>query len=365
MLLFLFCLFTEPQSQAIELDSIYKPLSISTVVIAPNKHLYVLDKVAKKILQFDEHGKAIRSFSGPGEGPGELKLPDNMVIYKDAIYVTDYYKGTQVFNLNGEFQYSRKPKAPFLLLDIVANGWVYQITNNDTKTTEIFWASPDLSQEKSLISYDVPQQEMFIQLTETGSIAIDFRPGQEIPTWHLGNDREHLFVFIPGSRELVVIDLMQKEIIGNLPIPFERQPMNKGWAKLQGEALKDRVTLNGKKVSVDVKTTTVDFFPIISDFFPGADGHLWLLDGPSEMEKTIQAAVMDYAGTELKFDIGPQDMKRIVAIDEHQATFLSFDPTREIAEIRTCRQKDLAQQLKAFPNQGKDSGPNPIDIRTQ
>lgn len=364
MFLFWIFLFTEPNALTITFEELYKPLGPSKVAVGKHQELYVLDSEAMKIHRYDAKGKLLNSFSGPGEGPGELRFPDNLVLFQDAVYVTDFYRGTQVFNLEGEFLYSRKHTIPFVLLDVVEKGWVYEISDAQQGEAEIFWTDADLKESVSLLKYQTVQPEMFFQLSEQG-VQVNYHPGQETPTWQIGKDRKELYVFIPGSNNLVVIDLLQKQITGNLPIPLQRQPMNKGWANSQAEKIKSRITLNGKKVSVSVEKTIPDTFPIMSDFFIGPTGNLWLLDGPSMMKQEIHAHVMTPKGMASPSTLPAADAKRIIAISDAMAWFLAFDKVQEKPMIRSVALTHLKAELAKFPNETEDGEDKPIDIRTQ
>lgn len=364
--MFLFCLLlmTQPKVSSISIDAIYKPLSASKVGMSSTGHWYVLDSTNKQVLHFDPHGQALPPIAREGNGPGELKLPGGISIFGDALWVTDYYQGTQVFGLDGKFLYSRKINHPFALPEPIANGWVYEVSDAQKGITELFWANPDLEDEKSLLAFDVPDQEMFFQLGQ-GSLKVTFRPGQELPTWHLDPSREKLFVFIPGSGELVVVDLLTQEITGHFPIPFERQPMNTGWAKQEARNLEKRILLNGKKSPLDMDTKIPDTFPIISDFIVGPEGKIWLFDGPSLMDSHHFAELLTTSGKPTSSDFPHAEVERIVATQGDQVWFISFDGEKEIPILRRCHRRDLANQMAKYPNRRQGEGLPPLNITTQ
>jgi len=364
MLLFVLLLFTEPHALSIPIESLYKPLSVSKVAMSNAGHWYILDTQNKQVLHFDRNGKSLPAIGREGNGPGEFMLPDSIAIFSDALWVSDYHQGTQMFHLDGTFQKSRKTPKPFTLLEPVASGWVYESTDPQKGTSELFWASDDLQEEKSLLAFEVPEQEMFFQLGE-GSVKVTFRPGQEIPTWHLDQRREKLYVFIPGSQDLVVVDLMTRDITGHFPLPFKREPMNVGWAKHEAKNLEKRIRLNGKKAPVEVTTAIPDTFPVISDFIVGPEGHIWLFDGPSLMASHQKAKLLTSSGQAATSDLPAADISRIIAAQGDRVWFLSFDKEKEIPIIRRCHRKELATQLARYPNQRQEEGLPPLNIRTK
>jgi hypothetical protein len=69
-----------------------------------NNNMYVLDTYESTIAVFDNHGRFVRSFGGPGQGPGEFSRPSMMFIKGDEIYVLQGWGlDFKVVNLDGEF----------------------------------------------------------------------------------------------------------------------------------------------------------------------------------------------------------------------------------------------------------------------
>ncbi|MDH4272830.1 MAG: 6-bladed beta-propeller, partial [Candidatus Aminicenantes bacterium] len=52
-----------------------------------NANMYILDTYESTISVFDNNGRLVRSFGGPGQGPGEFSRPSMMFIKGDEIYV--------------------------------------------------------------------------------------------------------------------------------------------------------------------------------------------------------------------------------------------------------------------------------------
>ena len=69
-----------------------------------NNNMYILDTYESMIFVFDGDGRPVRSFGGPGQGPGEFFRPSMMFIKGDEIHIlqgmgTDF----KVVNLEGKF----------------------------------------------------------------------------------------------------------------------------------------------------------------------------------------------------------------------------------------------------------------------
>ena len=82
----------------------------SSVDIADNGDIFVLDRTKYMIFKYDSKGSFIKSFGRQGSGPGEfIQQPFTINVRKDTLYVTEMsnYKISK-FNLDGEFLEDKK-----------------------------------------------------------------------------------------------------------------------------------------------------------------------------------------------------------------------------------------------------------------
>jgi DNA-binding beta-propeller fold protein YncE len=75
--------------------------------LSPEGHIYVSDGYGNACIhQYDPNGRLIRSWGGPGSGPGEFNLPHNLACDNDGwIYVADRENHRiQVFDRQGRYE---------------------------------------------------------------------------------------------------------------------------------------------------------------------------------------------------------------------------------------------------------------------
>jgi DNA-binding beta-propeller fold protein YncE len=76
------------------------------IAFAPNGDLYVTDGYGgARVVKFSHDGKYLLEFGKRGDGPGEFRLPHNLVIdAQGRVYVTDRdNQRVEVFDANGKF----------------------------------------------------------------------------------------------------------------------------------------------------------------------------------------------------------------------------------------------------------------------
>jgi hypothetical protein len=89
-----------------------------------DSNMYILDTYESRISVFDKDGRPVRTFGGPGQGPGDFFRPSMLFIRDDEIYVSQGYGfDFKVVNLEGEFVATRQ--VPF------ENPLRYYVTGRD------------------------------------------------------------------------------------------------------------------------------------------------------------------------------------------------------------------------------------------
>ncbi len=68
--------------------------------------LFVLDHHNALVHQWDAAGRFIRTFGGPGNGPGELNRPHRLLVYKETLWIWCHDQKLHAFNLEGLYQSS-------------------------------------------------------------------------------------------------------------------------------------------------------------------------------------------------------------------------------------------------------------------
>lgn len=77
----------------------------SSVAVAPNGHIYVVDSQANKVIIYDRYGRYIDSFGKLGNKQGQLAYPLGIAVGRDGrVYITEVVNHRiQVFSADGKF----------------------------------------------------------------------------------------------------------------------------------------------------------------------------------------------------------------------------------------------------------------------
>jgi len=267
------------------------------------------------------------------------------------------------FDLTGQFVETFKPSHPFVSPAKVADGWVYTVTNNQEKTVELVLCDERLQNPQTLVTYPLPSKEMFFRMSPEKKLQVKYLPGVERPLWVVSKDMKKVYLFVPESDHVQVIDLAARKVSAKMAVPFERERFNQGWGEFMAGEMKNRITVNGENVAPEIFPTYPSTFPLISDMMLGPDGQLWLYDGPSLMDRHTAAVVLDEAGNRLSTQESELP-KRVLRMDADDYLVLCFDQESEAPYIRFSSAAALPDLLAAVPNSPKDGAPS-INIRTQ
>jgi hypothetical protein len=98
--------------------------TVAAVGFDATGNLYVLDDQASTITVVSPAGEHVRTFGGPGEGPGELASPMGMTVLPDGrVVIPDFgHQGFVIFGSNGEWQENLRLD---LTTEGMPNGGVY------------------------------------------------------------------------------------------------------------------------------------------------------------------------------------------------------------------------------------------------
>ena len=95
--------------------------TIGTVAFDGAGNLHILDSEADRIVVVAPDGSFVRTVGGPGEGPGEFRSPNGLIVDRDGGYVVTSFDGMEIFGPGGEYLQSI-PLDPFTGVPMSAQG---------------------------------------------------------------------------------------------------------------------------------------------------------------------------------------------------------------------------------------------------
>ena len=73
------------------------------VAVDKDGNIYVADSGNQRVVKFNSRGEFITNFGRKGQGPGEFLSPWQIAIYDNELYVYDWGRNIQKFNLDGQY----------------------------------------------------------------------------------------------------------------------------------------------------------------------------------------------------------------------------------------------------------------------
>lgn len=152
------------------------------LIVAPNGDMYATDGYGNAAVHhFSADGKLIRTWGGPGQGPGQFRLPHGLYVSKDGkVYVADRENSrVQVFNSGGEFieQWANWMRPADVFID--PDGVIYvaeidgriTITDPDHNIIARFGETPDPTQSPVRPAHSIwvdDRGDIYLGLLNTG-----------------------------------------------------------------------------------------------------------------------------------------------------------------------------------------------------
>lgn len=192
---------------------------ISTAVFDSDGSMYLADKSANKVYHFDSTGKFLKTFGGPGFGPGEFNSCESIAVNEKELLVYDFRgskivffdknsgKESKVIHLKG---YGQSPlnKIAFLSNELLMLG--FRFNSNDM----VHIINPDGNVSKS-----------FGQFIDFGSFQHSINGKQQLSFLHFSETKHGILIGLAAPNRLVKFDskfkVVSKFESQDLPTPWE------------------------------------------------------------------------------------------------------------------------------------------------
>ena len=348
----------------IQPPDMFAPLEPSAVEIGEDGSLFVLNRREKVLYRFDAQGQK-QILAEKGQGPDEINEPNGLTFWNGKLYLTDYFKGALVFSKDGVFEQLIKPPGMFLNTKKVANGWVYTKPDAKTKTTTMYWIDENMENPRVLLTYPMPSQELLMMLQPGGKVKIRFNPAQDLASWVISKDKNHVYAYVPGTRKIQTIDVHEGTVKSSFNVPGEQVDFVRGWGEMKREEIYNNTMLNDQKVTPEIETTYPTYFPLVADLTLGPQGNLYVSLGHSFMDENAAPMVFDPSGKKLETVYNVPQINRILKIQDDVAWVLAFDRNNETPEVIRCGSAQIGSLLNTTYNSLAVKPPQTYAIRTR
>jgi len=275
--------------------------SIAQVLADELGNIYVLDRQRSQVEVFSPDGEHLRTLSREGEGPGEIRRPEDMVLMPDGtLGLVQYFNGRIIkITLDGT------PAGQLLPPGAGADGGgmpslrrvKWRNGNLVVNGARVVPQEAGIERTQYLASWSETGEEIVCYVDMTTSPQL-FTTGwsekqqyfPESERWALGPDGR---VFAAGDREHYAIDVYTPA--GKLDRVIERAlpPRRRTDQEKQEIAESLMVIRAGERVQIDVEVE--DLAPAITELWAMDSGELWVLPSPGERDQA--------AGVMLTYDV--------------------------------------------------------------
>lgn len=316
----------------IQSTGIYSPLDERTVTRRHDGAFFALDSFEQQVLLFT--GKNRRVIAPKGPGPGEIQLPNRVLIQGEHLFIlTASY--IHRFDTQGIFEH-RIHLPPGLKVQRAINGWVGTKVDLSKKETRISLYDTNLNMKKELLvwAYD-KNTRIRIRPGKTNTIPIFLDTGDQT----VSKDGTVLAYRAPGSRTIFNLNLSNMEVAETMRFE-ERMPFSKtiGEERLQ--------TLRANIPNARFKAVFPENFPPTSGLFLDHANKLFIQYWTPQGARTIACGI---DGTRVETQLDIEQRKRIIAI-EGENYYVGFrDPATEEMGIANVRRDRILSFLSDNP----------------
>ena len=338
--------------QHIEDTGIYQPLLPGEVHVSPDGDVWLLDFANATVLHFDANGQKKANIASKGEGPGEVKQPEQFFVNDKFLYIYDRSNGAiSKYARNGKFIRRLQPPAQKLSIAKVTSGWIYgnwKTAADEEQPASIVWANEDFSQTRKLLEIKDPGTNSGLALSMRGSETFaDFYPIPIMPKLVASPDGKFAFLAETNGVKIHVISggdsSIQKVITQNqASVPFDRE-----WGELRLQ--KAIEMLPAQYRSVKVESHFPERFPVIRELLVTSGNNLAVMRWAGNPDKNKPHLLFDSSGKTLSPDLDWTTLERIVGMNDQWAWVTVFDQEDEEAGILRCPRDQMQETIRKNP----------------
>lgn len=173
-------------------------LGVQQAAVAPDRSLFVSDKLDNAVKVFDLQGGLLLRFGSSGRQPGKFRGPAGLAVSRDRIAVADFAAHRfQVFDLRGGFLFSGFAPGPIIELAYDPDGMLWAaIFAESTDNAVICFDSDGLIRKELRLknsSTDAFDNLVTFAVTSSGKIVVGYRFRNLFEVWDTSGRFHHEF----------------------------------------------------------------------------------------------------------------------------------------------------------------------------
>ena len=265
---------------------------VGDIEVSENGSIYIFERKYNKVIVLDATGHYIHSFGKKGEGPGEFKWANDVILFRDSVIIPEAGRA-HFFSKNGVHQKTiRLPHRITPSHFISENSFVFyhnQIGKQGQIVADEIRSYNMDSKKNSLISPFTAAKELHL---DSGNMRLSVH----VDDVHTCLNQDHLFM-AKGDRYLVKVYSLRDKSITTFTIEDrQRKKISMAWKKAKYGHLK----LNGQKMPESMIKKMITGMPDWSEFITrivvDERGLIYTLVGDAENEITQEVDIFSPSG---------------------------------------------------------------------
>ena len=318
--------------------------------VAENGDAFFLNVQDRSVLQFDPSGKPIRVVSRKGDGPGECRMPIQIFLAQEKLYVVDSGFISVFHTQKGFLRRIRTPER-FFFSHKFHSGWLsfrgFSPLEPDAPVL-LVWHNDDFSEERVLYSW--PPE------IKTPRVLGIIDPLEDVFFTDASRDFKIAYARPSGSASILVIRNNRPDQVQQIQLSNPRVPISDEFKRKLLKIAVDETGIPEKTIRFS------DFFPPVRHVAVTHDGKLLLTHWRNEVfhlgtiaanqpaglvsAYTAQGTAIQPIGYDLYAD-------RILTVRGDQVYFTYFDEEEEEYKIMRAPESDALNLVKS-------SNPHPV-----
>ena len=350
-LLFAMLALDAGDTTAFRMEDAFEPLLRSDIAIADDGEVFILDFQLSKISRFDRNGKLLNTISKKGPGPGEIGFPNGIFLWQNRIHVSDRASGSiKQFEKDGDFVDETRLPARGVTVVKVAGGWITAnlLSRQPDKPIDINWMNEKMAEPKKIASWPRPANAggmMMVRSSGAGKPKMPYNPVRENALIIADRDGKTVYIYIPGSPKIHVIDAAKKKVVDSISREIEQIPFNEEYGNRKLAEVKEA----RKGMPVDFVADFPQNFPAVREIFISAENKLGVRRWTAYPSKSKKNLVMDVDGTDVKLAYQENSARQVLLVQGEMAYINCFQADEERAFVLKVPVSAIDKAVAANP----------------